>query len=151
RTLVRDPVRDQGHYGYPAVSPSGRARGRLLAVGLRDGVGLWDLASGAEVGFLPADLTECVAFDASGALWTNGDSGVRRWPVADDPASEGVRIGPPERLLARSSRNQIACSRDGRVVAVAWGNGGVVLHRDRPGQGVPLRPHDDVRYISVSP
>src|SRR5262249_46286357 len=42
RTLVRDPVLGKGFYDYTAVSGDGR----LLAAGMQDGFGLWDLTSG---------------------------------------------------------------------------------------------------------
>jgi WD40 repeat protein len=37
------------------------------------------------------------------------------------------------------------------VLASAQGDGGLVLHADRPDQPVPLRPHEDARFIAVSP
>ena len=42
-------------------------------------------------------------------------------------------------------------SRDGRVVAKAMGSGGLVWHRDSPQPPLALTPHDDARYIAVSP
>jgi WD40 repeat protein len=39
RTLVRDPVLGRGFYEYTAISGDGR----LLAAGMQDGFGLWDL------------------------------------------------------------------------------------------------------------
>jgi hypothetical protein len=93
-----------------------------------------------------------VLFEPSGALLTNGRDGLHRWPVQTDPDSvERLRIGPPQTLPVPGSDCVVARSRDGRVLASAQYDGGLVLHADRPGQPVPLRPHADVRRIAVSP
>ena len=53
RTLVRAAAAGKGYYDHPAI----RSDGRLLAVGMRDGVGLWDLHSGKELAFLESPGT----------------------------------------------------------------------------------------------
>jgi hypothetical protein len=92
RTLVRDLRAEKGRqYFVPAFHPDGR----LLAVGMESGVGLWDLLQAREVGFLPIDYTQTVAFDPSGNLLTYGAEGLLRWPVRPDPDSPGtLRVGP---------------------------------------------------------
>jgi WD40 repeat protein len=154
--LVRSPTfhtaagvrsKAQNHLSTLATSPGGR----LLAAGSDDGVVLFDLDGRVEVGRLPIGMARGVAFDSSGALWTNGASGVLRWPVADDADGTGVRVGPPEWHRDTGSDCQIACSDDGGVVAVASPSGAVLLRRDRPGQAIPLTPHTDPRYVAVSP
>ncbi|MCI0461125.1 MAG: serine/threonine-protein kinase, partial [Gemmataceae bacterium] len=145
RTLVRDPVHGKGIYDVPSISPDGQ----LLAVGMRDGVGLWDLASGRAVGFLPVGYSPHALFEPSGKLLTNSVKGLLRWPVRAVPG--GWRVGPPARLAALQPACQIAQSHDGQVLANAQFKGGVVLRLDRPGTAVRLGPHADVRYISVSP
>ena len=60
-----------------------RHDGRILAAGTRQGVVLWDLASGAEVGFLTIGYTPHLTFESSGDLLTSGgDFGVQRWAAA---------------------------------------------------------------------
>jgi serine/threonine protein kinase/WD40 repeat protein len=131
-----------------ALSPSGR----LLAVGTEDGIVLWDAARGSEVGSVGCGLTSCMVFEPSGALLANGPTGLRRWPVREDPAAPGQpRLGPPEELPVPGSWHNIAISRDGGVVASAQGWGALVLHRDQAAQPVRLFPHADVRYLAVSP
>jgi eukaryotic-like serine/threonine-protein kinase len=116
------------------------------------GVGLWELPGGKELSFLESPGTDFVSFEPSGALLTNGDSGLLRWPVQADPASPGLlRIGPPQQLSVPGPICHIACSRDGRVIAVSQWQGGSVLHSDRPDQPVSLGRHDDARYVAVSP
>jgi len=149
RTLARDPALGRGYYQFSAIHPSGR----LLAVGMGEGTDLWDLAGGrhlASIHLAPGNF--CLLFDPSGALLTNGPDGLRRWPVEADPAAaELLRIGPPQPLPMPGSDCQIAQSRDGRVLASAQYDGGLVLHQDRPGPPIRLRPHGDARYIAVSP
>src|SRR5262249_13465340 len=87
RTLRLDPGRRPAPgYLTLAVSPDGR----LLAGGCNHGVGLWDLESGSEVGFLPLGFTAGLAFEHdSGALLTRGARGLQRWPVRPHDADRG--------------------------------------------------------------
>jgi serine/threonine protein kinase/WD40 repeat protein len=149
RTLVRDPVLGRGSYYTSAIHPDGR----LLAVGVRDGTDFWDLASGNHLASIKLALNNYhVLFEPSGALLTNGPDGLRRWPVRAIPASaELLRVGPPQQIAIPGSDLCIARSLDGRVLASAQLDGGMVLHRDRPDQPVRLGPHADVRYVAVSP
>jgi serine/threonine protein kinase/WD40 repeat protein len=147
RTLVRDPALGKGHYVVCAFSP----KGRVLAAGMADGLGLWDCRTGAFLAFVRLDGFEYIAFEASGAVLTNGPGSVHRWPIQLDPAhGRPLRVGPPQRLPLPASGEQIACSADGRVVASAQGWGGLIWHSDRPGQPIPLK-HPDTRRIAVSP
>ncbi len=148
RALVRAPVLGGELYQSTAFSPDGR----LLAAAMTDGVGLWNAASGTALDSLPLGHTFYVLFEPSGALLTNTAAGLLRWPVQADPAaSELVRIGPPQKLPPPPTVANMACSQDGRVLAITQGDGGLVLHNDRPNQLVRLRPHYDVRRIAVSP
>jgi WD40 repeat protein len=136
----------------------------LLAVGMADGLGLWDLASGSELAFLPIDegsggVTD-VRFEPSGALLTAGYSGLMRWPVrADSQPPDRLRVGPAERLLPRAhilGQSQVP---DGRVIVACnravgqWQAfaGGWVLHADRPGEPIRLDAGADIAWIAVSP
>jgi WD40 repeat protein len=146
RSLVRDPVQGKGFYYRPTVSPDGR----LLAVGMADGVGLWDLEAGTAVAFLPLGQIMHLLFEPSGSLLTNTPQGSLRWKVRRDPEGKW-HVGPPERLGGLNQAGAISQSRDGRVLGHAAFNGGLVWHQDRPGQPIHLGPHEDVRYVSVSP
>jgi tetratricopeptide (TPR) repeat protein len=53
-------------------------------------------------------------------------------------------------LLAPSTQTEVACSRDGRVIASAQRRGGLALRRDPPHHATYLGPHHDVRRIAVS-
>src|SRR5208282_3358908 len=139
RTLVRASATGEGSYHCPAISSDGR----LLAVGMWDGVGMWDLASGKELAFLESEGSNYVLFEASGALLTNGSAGLLRWPVQADAASPGLlRIGPPRKLSVPGPICHVACSTEGRVIAVSQFQGGRVLHAERPNEPVPIGPHD---------
>jgi serine/threonine protein kinase/WD40 repeat protein len=150
RTLVRDPLLGKGEYIECASSPK---QGRLLAVGMADGVGLWDAPSGKPLTFLPIGRTDFVLFEPSGALLTNGLTGVLRWPIDEDPATPGlVSIGTPQVLpLAAPIMRILSTSLRGRVLASAQGWGGLVWDQDRPGPPIPVALHKDARCIAVSP
>ncbi len=117
-------------------------------LGTRHGVVLWDMAGGAELGFLPIGYTPHLTFEASGDLLTSGSTGVRRWPVRLDLDSGEFRLGPPRILPLPASNGEVAEDRFGRVVALAVGDCAYVCTADRVFQ---LRSLDDVRSVAVSP
>src|SRR5262249_52685030 len=84
RTLIprRGPRMEAAGWGrgWAALDP----QGRLLAVSVQDGVALLDIARGEEVGLLPLSGNSPLAFEPSGALLSNGSSGLLHWPVAVD-------------------------------------------------------------------
>jgi WD40 repeat protein len=145
-TMARDPVHGKGVYYLPSVSPDGQ----LLAVGMADGVGLWELEADTAVAFLPLGQTLHVLFEPSGSLLTNSPPGLLRWKLRPDPGGKWL-VGPPERLGRLNPLGAIAQSRDGRVLAHANFDGGLLMHLDRPGQPMRLVPHEDVRFVAVSP
>jgi serine/threonine protein kinase/WD40 repeat protein/tetratricopeptide (TPR) repeat protein len=120
-----------------AVSP----QGRLLASASGDGVRLWDLAAGREgemeLATIPAGSCVQARFDSSGeSLITDGSAGLQRWPIAPDPETGGLRIGPPQ-SLGLSSRAPLlfsgyepafALSADGRTVAHSPQRGQTLLY-----------------------
>jgi serine/threonine protein kinase/WD40 repeat protein len=147
RTLSRTPAAGDVYF-----QPTVHRDGRLLAVGMREGVGFWDLNSGLELAFIPAPGDNHALFEPSGSLLTNGPAGLLRWPVRLEPSASGpAGIGPPRRLSVPGSMFDIACSGDGRVIASAQSRGGMVLHADRPDRPIGLSPHHDTRYVAVSP
>jgi WD40 repeat protein len=152
RTLIREPALGNSMHRSLAIRPD--RDGRLLAQGTDDGVEFWDLATGRELGFLHFPSEQYPLFEPSGDLLINNIAGLFRWPVAADPGAAGrLRIGPPQPqpLPLKGTPFALACSGDGRVLASPQGWGALVLHRDRPGKPVRLEPHDDVRYVAVSP
>jgi WD40 repeat protein len=151
RTLVRDSVRTQ-EAGFRAVTV--HPDGRLLAAGLDDGVALWNLDDGEQVVFLGLGRTNGAVFDGTGALWSWGSIGLRRWTVSTEPAHR-LRIGAPQifPLVCQHSDGDADASRDGRMVVCAadFNRGAAVVHRDRPDRPVWLSPQHDVRGVAVSP
>jgi serine/threonine protein kinase/WD40 repeat protein len=148
RTLVRSSAHGKGNYDDISIHKDGR----LLAVGMTDGFGLWDLTSSHELAIIKSTKYAHVLFEPSGALLTQSWTGLLRWPVRANPLSpELLECGMPYRLPLPGSIYHIACSRDGRVVASAQGAGALVLNADHPQELVPLTPHADVRHIAVSP
>lgn len=121
---------------------------------MRDGVGLWDLARGNPLTFLPLGRTWAVLFEPSGALLTNSPSGLLRFSIeADSTVPEVLRIGKAQKLPFPGNNGAIARSGDGRVMAQAqpFQGGALVWNPDLPEPPIKLSPHEDVRYIDVSP
>jgi serine/threonine protein kinase/WD40 repeat protein/Tfp pilus assembly protein PilF len=109
------------HGILPALHPGGR----LAALGLTDGVALFDLESGRELVHVPIPGGACYpAFDGRGNLFTNGFGGCFRWPVRPDERTPGrLVLGPPQRLALPRGYDCISMSRDGRVLAQSMWNG----------------------------
>jgi len=148
RTLVRDPVLGRGMYLGCDTSP----RDHILAVGMLDGVGLWDRTGGKPLAFLLIGRHHEVLFEPSGALLSSGPNGLLRWPVQRTvPPQAALRIGPPQKIpLPPTSMEKFSTSLNGRVLATAQGWGGLVWNQDLPGPPIQLTPHLDTRDIGVS-
>ncbi len=122
--------------------------GRILAAGTGRGVVLWDLARGAEIGFLTIGKTLQLTFDDSGELLTSGATGVRRWPVHLDLRRGEFRVGPPQTLPLATGYFALAADRLGRIVALADID---CAHVCTPERVFQLRQLDEVRHVAVSP
>jgi WD40 repeat protein len=147
QTLVHPLERDVGVYFHSlAISPDGR----LVAVGMSSGFGIWDVVSRTQMAFVPTGSTT-LAFEASGALITHGDIGLLRWPIR--PIVGGLKVGPPQRLFSGKWGwvSEIALSRDNRLLAVTQETRAALLRLDRAGQVVFLEPHPGMVTVAISP
>jgi RNA polymerase sigma-70 factor (subfamily 1) len=130
-------------YWIPEIHP----HGRLLAVPMSDGTRLFDLDSGDELALLPSNhLT--LAFDSHGALYTNGKEGLLRWPIQPQSDPSHLQVGPPE-LLHSTYLHDLACDKQGDIVAQATGNGAALVRRGKA--TLHVGPHADARHVRVSP
>jgi WD40 repeat protein/Tfp pilus assembly protein PilF/tRNA A-37 threonylcarbamoyl transferase component Bud32 len=139
----------EGIYTALAVSPGDA----LLAAGVRDGVALWDLGSLRPVAFLPGlgRDTRGLAFDATGALWSFGASGLCRWPV-NSPGAAPATIGPPTlfSLDPRADADPLSMDHAGKVLAIRTKTGSWALHVGPPERRLRLaaRPEDGIAAVS---
>jgi eukaryotic-like serine/threonine-protein kinase len=106
---------------------------RLMASAGNDGVRLWDLLAGKEVGLLPVGASDTALFHPDGrSLITRGSRGLHSWPIAPAPGTAGgaLRVGPP-RPLGRSVPGHLlsrAClTPDGRTLVTGARTGQVVV------------------------
>jgi WD40 repeat protein len=161
RTLVRQPSQEGVIYNQASIS----ADGRLLAVAITGGVGLWDLETGRFLDLLPLHSRDLhphfVLFEPGpdGALLTGDASGTYRWPIHGDGSRPGLRrIGPPQPLTLPAGLH-ICQSSDGRVLVSCfrpvgdwepWA-GAWVLRADRPDSPLHLGAGANFDFVSVSP
>jgi WD40 repeat protein len=126
---------------------------------MSDGVGFWNLETGAELGLLARpNIVAQVLFEPTGKLLTLEDeSGVYRWLLPADLRPDGMRFEPIERLPFPPMGHAISQSRDGRVLAMSvrdiigagrW-KGAWVLHTDQPES--PLHIEGDAAHVAVDP
>ena len=149
RTLVREPARRHEGVSSAALDPTGR----LLAVAMTDGVGLWDVDRDVAIASLPIGHTRSVLFGPTGEILTAGVGGIMRWPVSwDDEAKPGqVRIGPPTRLEGFPSGRFVAQSHDGRFLAIDGPAGATIVDDQGLRRPTRLGPQHDVRSLAISP
>ena len=157
RTLVRQSMSADKTYLGASVSPDNR----LLAVCVGDGVSVWDLDSGNELGFLPLKRPRFAHFEPAprAALLIGDDCTTFRWPLHADDAEPGlIRIGPPE-ALALPAGAAPGQSSDGKVLATAcravsnfvpWA-GGWILRAEHPDVPLHLAAGADLWNLAVSP
>jgi WD40 repeat protein len=150
RTLISSLGAAQGDYYEGDISPDGR----LLALGMQDGVRLWDLATNQERAFLPVDLTWNVRFQPDGrGLYTSGTSGLRRWPIQSSGTSANdLRVGPPRTLVLPFAPYRIALDHNGRKLAVVGGESetaALLLDLDHAAAG-ELIAHPKASYVALS-
>ena len=151
RSLSDYPKNKRTQWTAPEFSVVDGA-GRLAAIHCSRGIMLVDLQhEGQELAVLSLPTRNYpLRFDADGALWTYGISGVLRWPIREGPRE--LRVGPPE-ILDNFTTNAVgsASSRDGKVLAFAnYPHGPLLWQSDRQ-RFFRLGPQDDVRFCSVSP
>jgi WD40 repeat protein len=120
--------------------------GRLLAANMTDGVRLFDLENGDELATVP-EASKRIAIQSDGALLTNGNRGLLRWPLREMKTGKW-QVGPPI-LLDPRSLDDLASDQAGRVIAQANGNGAIVV---RSGHApVFLGPHGGACHVAISP
>ena len=145
RTLVRQSNASADlSYWIGDVHPDGR----LFALTMTDGIRLWDLETGNEVGLIRLPYFMHLKFATAESLLTNGSGGLLHWPVRHMGAD--FQFGPPE-YLTGGAWVAVSTSKDGQVIAQARQAGSLVLHRDRLERPIMLQPQSDVRTVSISP
>jgi serine/threonine protein kinase/WD40 repeat protein len=165
RTLVRTDLPKDVHYYSAAVSPK---QPELLAVAMSDGIGLWNLETGAELAFQRRQgigIVAQVMFEPSGTLLTMEGAGVYRWEIpADFTRPGGRRLDAPKQLpFFPGSGSAMSQSRDGRVLALVVryllstnqlagkGAGLWILHADQPEKPLRLDAQAGAAHVAVSP
>jgi WD40 repeat protein len=148
RTLVSDA--DPIWLGRPSLHHGGR----LLAVGMKDGIRFWDLGSGDQVGHIKGlGWTPSVHFTGRGdELVSHGRTGLNVWRVSLDPASGLCRVDFGSHLADPPQGDfRHAMSRDGTILAVP-GFTEVTLHkRGTRLTSARLGAYRDIRRVEISP
>ena len=122
-------VADEVWLGRPALHPGGR----LLAVGMLDGVRFWDLRTGDQVAHVKGlGWNPSVEFTKDGdELVSNGDSGLNVGRVSVDRDSGLCQVAGGPVVDGRKSRFRHAMSDDGTVLAIP-SPGGVTVYKRGP-------------------
>jgi serine/threonine protein kinase/WD40 repeat protein len=128
-----------------------------LAVGMADGVRLWDLDTGGEMAFLPIGWVTSASF-LSGKegreLLSCGPTGLYRWPIVEEPESPGrMRIGAPRAVRLPISPSVASVTPDGRAALVSDEGAGkaIVLDLETESVRCTLAPHPAVSEGFLSP
>ncbi len=151
RTLVSNLGAGRGEYREGDIGADGQ-----LAVGMDDGIRLWDLPTGRQIGFLPDTRTDSVSFVSrpdGRELLTCGAGGLRRWPIRDlQEDSRRLQIGPPRAVDLPFIPKRAHVRPDGLAVVVASERSGQALVLDLPSQAVrcTLAPHPSLNRAVLS-
>jgi len=92
-------------------------QGRLLATSCLDGVRLWDVDAGIEIGLLPGRFVTAHFTPDGRKLLACGAAGVFCWPVQLDAAGQSMRIGPAIQLARESDERRSSLTSDGAWLA----------------------------------
>jgi WD40 repeat protein len=91
RSLIHNATSETVEYLRASVHDDGR----LLAIAMNIGFGIWDLSTGSELAFIPGgNRNNQVLFEPSGSLLTLSTTGLARWPVATAITRQGKRDFP---------------------------------------------------------
>ncbi len=134
-------------------SPVAHSGGRVLAAISQGGPCFFDLDSGAELASARVGLGGRYwgDFIPPGGWLMSAPGGVQFWPARAGAAPGVLRVGPPK-LLDEAGAYGASASPDGRLLALAAGNGAVLLNRGGRGpERFLLGPQRDVRSTAVSP
>ncbi len=129
----------------------------LLAVGMGEGLRLWDLGSGRELAFLPIGLTTSVGFisvHGHRSLLTCGESGLQRWPIVDHGGTpRRLRIESPHGIRLPVDPTVVSVGTDRRTAIVSAEEAGVAVILDLDTESVrcTLSPHPFVSAGVLSP
>lgn len=89
QTLVSSLGPGKGELRDASISPDGR----LLAIGMGDGVRIWDLQHYREAAYLDTGESPSPIFTPDGKeLITSGESGLQRWPLSHYPLSDSLMV-----------------------------------------------------------
>jgi WD40 repeat protein/tRNA A-37 threonylcarbamoyl transferase component Bud32 len=157
RTLFPWPHVEVKHFGWADIAPDNR----LLAARTKEGMELWDLATGYSVGRLHEDfrgLTPLFKPAGPPALVASTRTGLLEWPMALKRNGEALQIGPP-RSLSRTVSFMMDCNHDGKVLVASSRSrgsyepfaGGWVFRADQPNSPLRLEQGKDLGHIAVSP
>ncbi len=121
-----------------------------------EGVGVFDIATGKKVAFLPLGITWAAVFEPDGGgLLTSSAEGLHRWPIEPHPDSAvaDLRIGPPRTLWREKPLERARLSSDGGTLGVVRGSRGYALHlsSDKASRGAVLGGQAGLASIAVSP
>ncbi len=129
----------------------------LLAIGMGEGLRLWDLGSGRELAFLPIGLTTSVGFisvNGHRSLLTCGDSGLQCWPIADHGGTpRRLSIELPHSIPLPVNPTVVSVGTDRQTAIVSGEDEGaaVILDLDTESVRCTLSPHPAVSAGVLSP
>ena len=129
-------------YWVPVIHPEGR----ILVVPMFDRVRLFDLETSDELADLPPSRFNA-AIQENGALLTNGDRGLVRWPIAER-TPDRWEIGPPKLLHSGYFLN-LSSDKNGEIIAQATGAGAILVRPNM--KPLLLGPHRGSKHTSTSP
>ena len=153
--------------GYRRLDSRGAARkswtgdfspdGRLLAVSTRDGIVIWDVMAGKELGFVQTPICHSAHFQTNAGLGlvASTGAGLYRWPLDIESTSGGsfLRVGAPQILLGQQELRYSALDRSGGKVLASIANVAdpVLVDLADPTNLLRLHGHAGAEFVALAP
>jgi WD40 repeat protein len=145
-TRLLPPETSEGPFA-PAFSPDGK----LLANACKQGVAIWEVATGHALRLIPERACRSALFARDGhSIITSGFGGIATWPIQYSAADNAMSFGPRQRMLPPDIWMQAVRLADGRFAVANRKRGETWLLETNFGKTTVFGPHLNVQFVAVS-
>ena len=131
--------------------------GKLLATSTTEGITLWDVEAGRQIGFIRAPHCRSIHFQSLGGLSLLGstEGGFYRWPLKaqTEHGNSRLRVEPPAVLLAGQPFHYSSLDPTGKKILASRPDGSapLIVDMEDPAKVIRLRGQPGVSFVSWDP
>jgi serine/threonine protein kinase/WD40 repeat protein len=147
RTIEHQSLTKGILYYDPQVSRDGR----LLMIGHSLGFTVWDFESSEQLASIPSGQISSLGIDAeSGGLLVGSSGSLFLWPIENKERGK-IQLGPPKFIRVFQKDLLFDQDKSGQMLAQGDYQGASIWKKETPDKVLVIRPHWDVRNVSLSP